>query len=267
MQKGNFIKYLGNMIVIVFLILFFISGCSKNGHYQKGNEYLSDKQYSAAIAEYQKVETGDKDFRLAQSKTNYIQGLLAFRDSLFQVAELRLQRVESDDEYYHDSQLMLDKIMQRNKITEAPKVDTLIVKEEITGTKGREKEPTKETVTAETDADITAKFVKQTKGYIENFESLYQSGYKAPVDSKTNYLNNMTSVKNKLSSLNYNAKEKNAEAIELNKKAAAWMNKRIEFISRLIKDNTIAETNTSRSVKEEGDKLYYALGQQMRKVK
>ena len=54
--------------------------------------------------------------------------------------------------------------------------------------------------------------------------------------------------------------------MELNKKAASWMNKRIEFISRLIKDNSAAETNTSRSIKEEGDKLYYAVNQQMKKV-
>ncbi len=76
----------------------------------------------------------------------------------------------------------------------------------------------------------------------------------------------MSSVSGKLRGLSYNAKEKDAEAMELNKKAASWMNKRIEFISRLIKDNSAAETNTSRSIKEEGDKLYYAVNQQMKKV-
>ena len=45
------------------------------------------------------------------------------------------------------------------------------------------------------------------------------------------------------------------------------MNKRIEFIGRLIKDNTAAETNTSRSLKEEGDKLYYSVTQQIKKTK
>ena len=161
---------------------------------------------------------------------------------------------------------MIDKIAQRNKLTEVPRTDTVIIREEVTGIKGREKETEKETVKAKTDAEITAAYVKQTKNLIDQFESLYQSGYKASVDSKSNYLSNMSSVSGKLRGLSYNAKEKDAEAMELSKKAASWMNKRIEFISRLIKDNSAAETNTSRSLKEEGDKLYYAVNQQMKKV-
>ncbi|HMT12736.1 MAG TPA: hypothetical protein PKA39_14060 [Ignavibacteria bacterium] len=77
----------------------------------------------------------------------------------------------------------------------------------------------------------------------------------------------MSSVSGKLKGLSYIAKEKDAEAIELNKKAAAWMNKRVEFLSKLVIDNSVSETNTSRSIKEEGDKLYYAVSQQMKKVK
>ncbi|MBL8016657.1 MAG: hypothetical protein JNK43_05250 [Ignavibacteria bacterium] len=259
------------LFIAAFVITLLVNGCSRDNHYENGKELLSGRKYPEAIAEFQKVQTGDKDFRLAQSKISYIQGLLSFNDSLFQAADLRLQRVEADDEYYHDAQLMLEKISKRNMFSQVPRTDTVFVKEEVSGTKGREKETGsetgKETITAKTDAELTAAYVKQTKSLIEQFESLYQSGYRAPVDSKPNYLTNMSTISGKLKGQTYNAKEKDAEAIELNKKAAAWMNKRVEFISRLIKDNTAAETNTSRSLKEEGDKLYYAVNQQMKKVK
>jgi len=265
-NKSTIFRHLVKVMAAALVLVFMAVGCSGNRSYETGLELLKGKKYTEAIAEFQKVPTGDKNFRLAQSKINYIQGVMAFDDSLFSAAELRLEKVEADDEYFHDAQLMIDKIAQRNKLTEVPRTDTVIIREEVTGIKGREKETEKETVKAKTDAEITTAYVKQTKNLIDQFESLYQSGYRASVDSKSNYLNNMSSVSGKLRGLSYNAKEKDAEAMELNKKAASWMNKRIEFISRLIKDNSAAETNTSRSIKEEGDKLYYAVNQQMKKV-
>ncbi len=265
-DKRYIIRFLKPGLAACALLCLLTAGCGGNKSYENGIELLKTRKYSEAIAEFQKVGTGEKDFRLAQSKINYIQGVMAFDDSLFRAAELRLQKVEADDEYFHDAQLMLDKIIQRSKLTETPRTDTVIIREEITG-KGREKETEKETDKAKTDAEITAAYVKQTKSLIGQFEDLYQSGYKAPVDSKSNFISNMNSITGKLKNMSYNAKEKDAEAMELNKKAASWMNKRIEFLSKLVKDKSVTETNTSRSLKEEGDKLYYAVSQQMKKVK
>lgn len=255
------------LIIQILIIIITIAGCSKTGHYQNGKDLLTKKQYPEAIAEFQKVETGDKDFRLAQSKIAYIQGLQAFNDSLFNAAEVQLTRVANDDEYFHESQLMLDKILQRKNNTYIPKTDTLVIREEVSGLKGNEKPKEKIKVEVETDADLTKKFIKQQAELIEKFESLYQSAYTASVESKGNYLSNMKSVAARLNALDYGAKEKDANALELKQKATAWMNKRIDFINSLIKDNTIKETNTSRSLKEEGDKMYYSVTQQMKKTR
>lgn len=250
------------------MLLFIIAaGCSTAGHYEKGKEHLSQKQYPEAIAEFQRVETGDKDFRLAQSKIAFIQGLQSFNDSLFNSAEVQLARVAGDDEYYHEAQLMLDKIIRRKNDAYVPKTDTLIIREEETGSKGSEKPKEKIVAEVNTDAELTKEFINKEKELIEKFESLYQSAYKAGVSSKDNYLTNMRSVAARLNALDYGAKEKDAEALELKQKATVWMNKRIEFIGKLIKDNTVAETNTSRSLKEEGDKLYYSVTQQMKRTK
>jgi hypothetical protein len=250
--------------VFLFTFVIFLSGCSMN-HYEKGKEYMTEKQYSEAIEEFQKIDPGEKDYRMSQSKISYIQGLLAFNDSLMQAAEMNLRKVEADDEFYHDSQLMLDKIRQKNERFVSQPKDTVIIREEITGTKGIEKE--KEAETAPSDAELTGRYTSQMEDIINRFESLYQSAYTASTENKKNYLSNMRSALNQLNTLSYRAKEKDAGALELKQKANDWMNKRISFISKLIADNTIAETNTSRSLKEEGDKLYYSVVTQLKKVK
>ncbi|NOS83649.1 MAG: hypothetical protein HOP31_00785 [Ignavibacteria bacterium] len=255
------------LIFLMLIMIFTIAGCSNTGHYENGKEFLAKKQYPEAISEFQKVETGNKDFRLAQSKIAFIQGLQAFNDSLFNAAEVQLTRVASDDEYYHESQLMLDKISQRKINAYIPKTDTLIIREEETGSKGKEIPKEKIKVEVKTDAELTKEFIKQEIDLIEKFESLYQSAYTASVESKSNYLSNMKSVASRLNALDYGAKEKDANALDLKQKATSWMNKRIDFISRLISDKTIKETNTSRSLKEEGDKMYYSVTQQMKKTK
>lgn len=253
-------------IFLLMLLIIISAGCSTAGHYEKGKEHLSQKQYTDAIAEFQKVESGDKDFRLAQSKIAFIQGLQSFNDSLFNSAEVQLARVAGDDEYYHEAQLMLDKIIQRKNNVYIPKTDTLVIRDEETGSKGYEKP--KENINAEvkTDAELTKEFINKEKELIEKFESLYQSAYSAAIGSKSNYLNSMKSVASRLNALDYGAKEKDAEALELKQKAVVWMSKRVEFITKLINDNSIKETNTSRSLKEEGDKLYYGVKQQIKKT-
>lgn len=255
------------LIILVLIIISTAAGCSTMGHYEKGKELLAKKQYPEAIAEFQKIDAGEKDYRFAQSKIAYIQGLQSFNDSLFNSAEVLLARVVSDDEYYHESQLMLDKITQRRLNSFAPKTDTVIIREEETGSKGKEIPKENIKVDVKTDAELTKNFINQESELIEKFESLYQSAYTAGVDSKSNYLSNMKSVASRLNALDYGAKEKDANALDLKQKATAWMNKRIEFINRLIKDNSIKENNTSRSLKEEGDKLYYGVTQQLKKTK
>lgn len=254
--------------ISIFLVaILFISGCSETNHYKYGMEYLSAKKYPEAISEFQQVTAADKDFRLAQSKINYIQGLQAFNDSLFQAAEVQLLKVAAVDEYYHESLLMLDKIAQNRNLTETTRKDTLIIKQEITERNSADEPSPNIKVTTVTDAEITKKYVSQMAGLIDKFESLYQTAHTTSVDSKKNYLSNMQSVLKSLGGLDYNAKEKSADALELKNKASAWMSKRIEFISRLINDNTVQETNNSRSLKEEGDKMYFGVTSFMKKIK
>lgn len=262
MENRRSFLYLGSGLLILFTVIIFVA-CSKMSHYEKGKEYLRNKQYNEALSEFQKVDAGDGNFRLAQSKINYISGLTAYNDSLLKEAEVYLTKVVSDDEYYHDAQLMLDNIKQRGLAseTEQTKKDTVIIKEKTT------REPKQKEPKEISDQAISKKYAGQLQSYINKFESLYQSARTASVESKKDYVKNMNSVNGQLQNAGYTAKEQDANLLELKRVANQWMSKRIAFINKLISENSVNETNTSRSLREEGDKMYVIVSNQLKKVK
>src|SRR4030095_791772 len=152
-RNSNAIIYvLSALLIIGFVVIVLLS---KKSHYEEGNEYLRQKQYTEALSEFQKVDADDKDFRLAQSKINYINGLRAFNDSLFQEAAVYLTKVDNDDEYRHDAQLMLDKIRDmENKASDdqLKQRDTVIIKHEIA-------EKTQKIQVPPTDYEINRKYI------------------------------------------------------------------------------------------------------------
>ena len=61
--------------------------------------------------------------------------------------------------------------------------------------------------------------------------------------------------------------EKDAELSQLKNDINTWVDKRIAYINKLIAENSVGETNTSRSIKEEGDKLYFRVSALQKKVR
>jgi hypothetical protein len=159
---------------------------------------------------------------------------------------------------------MLDNIKNRGLASETQlqKKDTVIIREQ------RSKEPQKKEPPAETsDQVISKKYAQQQISLINKFESLYQSARTASVESKRDYIKNMSSAEGQIADLVYAAKEKDANLLELRRVAVQWMDKRIAFINKLIAENSVTETNTSRSLREEGDKIYVTVKNNMSKVR
>lgn len=134
-----------SLIIVIVAIVFFLT--SGDSQYEKGDVLLKQKQYSEALAEFQKVTSSDKEFRMAQSKINYINGLRAFNEGLKQEAKVHLVKVTLEDEYYHEAQLMLEKIntrasntqteleLLRDAIKENRNIrDTIVTEQGVTGT-------------------------------------------------------------------------------------------------------------------------------------
>jgi hypothetical protein len=260
---------LGFFLIILIAYVAF----SKDSHYDKGMKYLQVKDYNSALVEFQNVSPGDKEFRRAQNKINYINGYKAFNEENFDRAKVYLAAIDPTDEYYNESKLMLDKIASNTRETDLQtqldqarnKRDTVIQKQkEPVSSKNNEKEknPVKNK-----DEEISKKYVTQVENLMNKFQSVYQSAENASVESKKNYVSNMSSIMSQLNGLSYSAGEKNAMVIDLKSIAAKWMSKRIDYINKLISENTVGVTNTTRSAKEEGDKLYNMTKSQLTKTK
>jgi hypothetical protein len=266
----------GLLGVIVILILFFaLSG--RDSHYETGLEYLRAKQYNAALTEFQFVSPSDDEYALAQSKINFINGIKAYNDSNYDEARVYLGKVDERDEFYGEARLMLDQIVsnERQKNLEELLADEknnkdTVVKERVIQT------PTTKTnnsndpvVTNNTNKDEQAakKYIASVQSLINKFNATYQSAYTADVESKRNYVANLMSISSQLNGIAYTASEKNAMVIELKGLASKMMNRRIDFINKLISSGIVTEDKYSRAIKEEGDKLLNMTMRQMDKVK
>ena len=273
-NKNNFY-----VMVISFLLLFMAAGVvfwfiyTNKSDFEKGSIYLKDKKYTEAIYEFQKVNPDDKDFKNAQSKINYINGLLAFNESRNSEAIVFLSKVRSDDEYYHESQLMLEKLddinigdnLQSQIDSLKARKDTVIIQKQVTVNPGKGKEPVDPQVQA--DLEHSRKFISEISSMVSRFEGVYQSARNAPLNTKSDYSKSMESLDKESRNIKYLAINKDNGVIDLKNVTSEWMNKRISFIRQLISEKSVSETNLSRPLKEEGDRLYSSMISQMSKVK
>jgi hypothetical protein len=274
-NKNNIIVVIGIFVLLAIVgvvILWYLY--LRESDYEKGANFYKDKKFTEALYEFQKVDPDNKNFGNAQSKINYINGLQSFNDGKMTEAIVFLSKVKTDDEYYQDARRMLEKINEASSGNDSQsqigvlsdKKDTVIVKKEFTGTpKKKNIEPPDPIIKA--DLELSKKFVSNAENSISRFESLYQTARTAPVNSKSDLGKSLESVNKEFNNLKYTAQNKDAGVMELKRLTGEWMSKRIAFIRQLISEKSVSETNTSRPLKEEGDRLYTAMMSQISKVK
>ncbi len=272
-NKNN-LKAIISVFLLLVIITVIIAGYFylRESDYEKGVNFYKDRKYTEALYEFQKVDPDNKDFSNAQSKINYINGLTSFNKGREQEAFVFLSKVNSDDEYYNDARLMLEKLNEVSTGNELPQTgtlsnnkDTVIIKKEFTGTPKKVVEPPDPKKQA--DLELSKKYVSDAANSVSGFENLYQSAKSAPLSSKSDYGRNLESVNKQFISLKYTAENKNGGVMELKRMISEWMSKRIAFIRQLISEKSVNETEQSRPLREEGDRLYTAMMNQMSKVK
>lgn len=275
----------GGLIIIAILVYFALRGGESD--YQKGVSYLKQSNYSAALTEFREVEPEDKDYVMAQSKINYINGLLAFNAGSKQEAGIYLSGVSAGDEYYGAAREMLERVKASMNLTDLealreavkkPK-DTIIVKEEKppdaseTNKKPKdtiiikEEKPRETSGTKSVDEEITKEYVSAVDRFVNKFDGIYQPARTAELKAKRTALLNMNVVYEDFTKLKYNAPEKNAMVLELKRLVGDWMQKRMNYIDKLLIEGSANETAASRSLLEDGDRVYNTMISQMKKVK
>jgi tetratricopeptide (TPR) repeat protein len=267
------------MVIITFLLLFIVTGAvlwfvfAGDSDYEKGMSYLKDRQYTEALIEFQKVNPSDKDFNNAQSKIHYINGLRSYNEGNNPEALVFLSKVNTNDEYYHDAQLMLEKINDVNsggnlqaQIDSLKKnKDTVIIQKQTVIKNGKAEEPVNPQIQA--DIEQSRDYISRLSSSITRFEGVYQSARTAPLNTKSDYSKSMESLDKESNNLKYSAGNKDEGVLELKRLTSQWMDKRISFVRQLISERSVSETNLSRPMKEEGDRLYSSLISQLNKVK
>ena len=260
-EKNKSLRIFVTAKVIILLIAILFIGCSSDSQYEKGNTFLKQKQYTESLSEFQKIGSDDKNYSSAQSKINYINGLQAYNTGLMIEASVYLAKVTTDDEYYHDSQLMIDNINKSGNTTAIESSNEEIKPENNKQPKIKEPKPKL------TDDEINKAYVSSIESKISKFNSVCQNAMTATVEEKRRLVKSMSSIYSEFSNINNNAGVKNAEVQEFRRLEDKWMDRRIAYINKLIADNTVTETNNSRSLKEESDKLYNLMMRKLAKVK
>ena len=262
-EKNSYLKFIMGAIgvIIVIVILFFL--INTDSHYDKGIQSLSEKNYSEALFEFQKVDPDEKDFRMAQSKINYINGLMASGQNAYSSALMSLAKVDRSDEYYNEAQILIEKINNENKRVNLESLskqlnkvaDTVIIKEVPAETANEQ----------ESVAMANKSFDKKTnpllaplQKLITQFEYQYQASENSQGTSKMKFLRTMDSLYNYQSRVNL-IRKGDAAIIEINKTIESWMQNRIALINELINDKSGRESETARMIKEEGDRMYSKL--------
>ncbi|MEO6695364.1 MAG: hypothetical protein ABIY50_10915 [Ignavibacteria bacterium] len=251
-------------VVLLLLIMYF--AMSGDSNYDRGLKYLKQQQYTEALVEFQKVDTDEKEFRMAQSKINYINGLLTYKEGNYPQSKLYLTKVEPSDEYYREARLMIDKMDLASKqgnlelLTEQLKQDkdTVIIKERVI-----EKQPDK-VGGAETRTDDTEsirKYRTALESISGKFEALYQTAKSASVPVKKEYVTDMDSLYSEFQKF---TSGQSSGTTELRQLANSWMQKRMSHINRLIAENSVSDTKSTMALKEEGDKDYRLLQSMIR---
>lgn len=261
-NKNAAILVFSTLALLIIAVLYFtLTGKS---HYEKGDEYLTQGKYNEALVEFQKVDSDNKDYELSRSKMNYISGLFAYNLNSKKEAIIYLSKVQPIDPNYSAAQSMLENINlavttqtdleELNKSVEKVK-DTIIIKE------------TSEKTEKTADKQIAQKYISGAENLINKFESVYQSAKAADVNNKHDYLNSMNEVYETFTNLQYNPPEKNSQVVELGHLIGEWMQKRMNFIDKLIIDKSVSETNSSRPMLQEGDRAYNSMRSQLNKLK
>lgn len=244
--------------VFVMLVFFF----NRDSDYEKGMGLLNNKNYSEALIEFQKVGPAEEEFEIAQSKINYIKGITAFDKGSRSEALMLLAKVDKSDQYYRETQLLIEKInfdKTRVDLETLSRKINLHSGEEMSEKNITETDPEKVNE-AEPNSALTNNnnaLTEPLHDLISQFEYQYKSAEAPGSSTKIENLRIMDSLYTYHINSNLSRKG-DAALIEIKRTAESWMRLRIDLVNELIRNNS-DETKTIAIIKEEGDKLYSKL--------
>lgn len=99
-------------IILASVIIIILT---RSSEYENGIRFLHANDLNSARAEFLKIAQDNNTYEMAQSKINYIDGLIAYNKNDLEASKNYLVKVDESDEYYPDAKLMLDRIAITSK--------------------------------------------------------------------------------------------------------------------------------------------------------
>ncbi|MCB0724164.1 MAG: phage tail tape measure protein [Ignavibacteriae bacterium] len=265
-RKGGGAKW-GFIIVITLLIgvigvmtylLFF-----NTSPYEQGVIYLREKQYEAALIEFQKVPPADKDYNFAQSKINYITGMQFFNENKLDEAKPFLKQVAVNDEYANEVKFMLEKIdtFEKQKVLE----DQLAEDQ-----KKLIEDAQKETEQKIKDTEAAKKYFSELTRLIDKFESEYQLSKLESSSTMKKNLRNLNDIRQQMLDISYEADNQDQQVLDFRSLTDQLMKSRIDLVQKIISLNIESVDQVSDETKLEisdSDKLKESMVSERDKLK
>ena len=260
-------------VLIVAAIVFFYYYPQTD--YEKGMNYLQEKKYEQAKAEFESVDPDDNNYTMAHSKINYIKGKISYENGDQTKALLFLKKVEPSDEYFEESKLIVEKIYLGNNIDRLETLkdnvdeikDTVIIEKEVLR---EEKDLLNKSEAEPSSKNNSVKLPPVIIELYNDFENNFRAAENLPAEKIKNHLYMMDSMY-----ISYTRteiyKETDPYLRQVNNTAALWMQNRLAFLSKSVDiQNTVNPNNTRdkkaslaknelTSLKKEGDSLYSKL--------
>ncbi len=246
------------VISVMTYLLFF-----NTSSYDQGLIYLREKQYEAALVEFQEVPPADKEYNMAQSKINYISGLKLFNENKMTDAKPFLEKVAVNDEYANEVRFMLEKIEQFEK--------QQVLEEQLKEDEQKKiEEAQKETEQKIKDAEAGRKYIQELFKIADKFESEYQvSRVESSATMKKN-LRALNDLRQQMADIKYDAENPDQQVMDFKSLLDQMMKSRINVVQDIITENveTVDETsNETKMAITDSDKLKESMVSERDKLK
>jgi tetratricopeptide (TPR) repeat protein len=246
------------VIAVMTYLMFF-----NTSSYDQGSIYLREKQYEAALVEFQEVPPADKDYNMAQSKINYITGLKLFDENKLTDAKPFLEKVAVNDEYANEVRFMLEKIEEHEK--------QQVLEEQLKEDEQKKIEDAqKETEQKIKDAEAGRKYIQELFKIADKFESEYQvSRVESSVTMKKN-LRALNDLRQQMADIKYDAENPDQQVMDFKSLLDQMMKSRINVVQDIITENveTVDETsNETKMAITDSDKLKESMVSERDKLK
>lgn len=243
------LSIIGILVVVIIAISYY--AFLYQSDYEVGIQYLGQRQYKEALYKFQDIPPTSKDYNNAQSKINYINGLILFDEKKFSEAKEFLEKVSMTDEYYNETRLMLSRI---EEILQAEELARQLEQDD----EGTIEDAEKELEQKIRDQDAARSYARTLIRLQDKFAAEFRLAELEDAAGMRKNLRNLNDIRQEMLDINYTSRTPEQLLMEFKELLNAWMNNRINVVQTALREGAPNIQESSLQVKNlisDGDKI------------